>query len=71
MNGVSSVKSSEVRGETYSCNTEEDTEGRPQLPSHDQATSNGRRHVFCSKDGHRRAFGSHTNTEEKTTDEEF
>lgn len=46
---------------------EEDTEGRPHLPTHDETTTDGCRHVLGGEDGHSGGFGAHADTKETTT----
>ena len=50
---------------------EEDTEGDPHLPTHNETTSNRSGDVFGGKNGDRRRFGTHTETEQQTADEKL
>lgn len=40
-------------------------------PGHDESTSDGRRGVLSSKDGHTARLGTHANTHEQTADQEL
>lgn len=41
------------------------------MPAHNQAATNGRRGVLGSKDGGGGSFGTHTETEKESADEEL
>ena len=51
--------------------TEEDTEGGPHLPAHDQTTSNGSRDHLSGVNRHRRGLCAHTDTEKQASDEQL
>jgi len=51
--------------------TEEDTEGNPHLPTHNQTTSNRSGDVFGSENWDRGRFRTHTNAEQQTADEKL
>jgi hypothetical protein len=44
------------------------TEGSPHLPGHDESTTNVRRAVLSGEDRNGRTLGTHTNTEDETSD---
>ena len=50
---------------------QEDTEGGPHLPAHDQATSDRCWSVLCTEDGHSGGLAAHANTEQQASDEEL
>lgn len=51
--------------------TQEDTEGGPELPCHDESTTNCSGSILGSEDGDGRCFGSHANAEQQSADEEL
>ena len=51
--------------------TEENAEGDPHLPTHNETASNRSRGVFSSKNRDRGCFGPHTDPEQKTADEKL
>ena len=50
---------------------QEDTEGDPHLPTHNETTPNRSRDVFGGKDRDCRRLGAHTNPEQQTADEKL
>lgn len=49
---------------------QENSEGGPELPRHDESTSDGSGRVFSSKDGHGRSFHTHSESENETGGQE-
>jgi hypothetical protein len=51
--------------------SEEDSKGGPQLPGHDQSTTDGGRRVLCRKNRDCRTLCTHSESEQETADEEL
>ena len=62
----SGVLNDDVGGES-----EEDTEGGPELPSHDERSPDGGGRELSGEDGDGGSLGSHSDTEEESNDEEL
>jgi len=54
-----------------SAKAEEDSKGRPQLPTHDQATTNHCGSVLSAEDGDCGSLQAHSNSKEQTSDEQL
>lgn len=68
-NGIctdSGVLHDDVCGES-----EEDSERGPELPSHDERSSDGGGRELSGEDGHGRSLGSHSDTEQQSDDEQL
>lgn len=51
--------------------SKEDTEGGPQLPGHDQSTTDSSWSIFCGENGDGGTLSTHSESQEKTADEEL